>query len=211
LTSAADYGTARTRKLSRFVVEALDLPSPAPVTRRSSALEALHRQAPAAERGPAPNAPLPESQVLTLSFQQLDDYLTCPLKYRYVHVLRVPLLAHHKIVFGAAVHKAVQQHFQARLLGQPFSADDLAAAFRAAWVSEGFLSREHEEQRLRSGEELLRRFHEQDALDPLRPTAVEQDFRFYVEKNRVAGRYDLVVEQDGGVAIIDFKTGSVET
>ena len=27
-TSAADYGTARTRKVSRFVVEALDLPSP---------------------------------------------------------------------------------------------------------------------------------------------------------------------------------------
>ena len=30
LTSAADYGTARARKISRFVVEALDLPSAAP-------------------------------------------------------------------------------------------------------------------------------------------------------------------------------------
>ena len=28
LTSAADYGTARARKVSRFVVEALDLPLP---------------------------------------------------------------------------------------------------------------------------------------------------------------------------------------
>jgi DNA helicase II / ATP-dependent DNA helicase PcrA len=211
LTSAADYGTARTRKLSRFVVEALDLPSPAPEVRRSSALEALQRQAPAPDRAAAAAVPLPESHMLTLSFQQLDDYLTCPLKYRYVHVLRVPLLAHHKIVFGAAVHKAVQQYFQARIVDQPFSADDLAAAFRAAWVSEGFLSREHEEQRLRSGEELLRRFHAEDARDPLRPTAVEQEFRFYIERNRMAGRYDLVVERDGQVSIVDFKTGGIET
>ena len=49
LTSAADYGTARARKLSRFVVEALDLPSPRPVSRRTAPLEALAREAPAPE------------------------------------------------------------------------------------------------------------------------------------------------------------------
>ena len=85
--------------------------------------------------------------MLRLSFGQIDDYETCPLKYRYVHVWRVPLLAHHRVVYGSAIHKAVQQHFKARLTGRPFSADDLVAAFRAAWVSEGFLSRTHEEQR----------------------------------------------------------------
>lgn len=211
LTSAADYGTARARKVSRFVVEALDLPSPAPLPRRGSALEALLRQQPAPDR-PAPEpAPLRDDQPLTLSFQQLDDYRTCPLKYRYVHVLRVPLLAHHRVVFGSAVHKAVQQHFQARLLGRPLGEDELLAAFRAAWVSEGFLSREHEEERLRSGEELLRRFHRQDAADPVAPTAVEQDFAFWVERNKVVGRYDLVVENEGQVAVLDFKTGGVDT
>ena len=211
LTSAADYGSARLRKVSRFVVEALDLPSPAPVARRSSALESLLRQQPAPERPAADPAPLPDDQPLTLSFQQLDDYRTCPLKYRYVHVLRVPLLAHHRVVFGSAVHKAVQQHFQARLLGRELSEEELVAAFRAAWVSEGFLSREHEEERLRSGEELLRRFHRQDAAAPLRPTAVEQEFGFWVGRNKVVGRYDLVVERDGQVAVLDFKTGGVDS
>ncbi|HWX24070.1 MAG TPA: ATP-dependent helicase, partial [Vicinamibacteria bacterium] len=43
LTSAADYGTARTRKVSRFVVEALDLPSPSPLPRKSRAQETLAR------------------------------------------------------------------------------------------------------------------------------------------------------------------------
>ena len=37
--------------------------------------------------------PVPEadrSEPLSLSFYQVDDYLTCPLKYKYAHVLRVP-------------------------------------------------------------------------------------------------------------------------
>ena len=156
-------------------------------------------------------SPLPEPAptTLNLSFRQLDDYRTCPLKYRYVHRLRVPLLVHHRIVYGSAVHKAAQEMFKARLEGRPFAEDDLLAAFRAAWVSEGFLSREHEERRLAAGEEALVRFHRQDALDPLRPTAVEQDFAFWVDRNKVMGRYDLVVEREERVTILDFKTAEV--
>jgi DNA helicase-2/ATP-dependent DNA helicase PcrA len=215
LTSAADYGTARTRKLSRFVVEALDLPSPAP-PRRSRALEALARHQPAPDTEVLPAGPLPAEETLRLSFRQIDDYETCPLKYKYVHRLRVPLLVHHRIVYGSAVHQAVQEHFRARQLGRPFSEDDLALAFRAAWVSEGFLSREHEEQRRAAGEEALRRFHRDEAARPLRPTGVEKEFAFYLDGDdgtagtRVQGRYDLVVEEDGRVTILDFKTGAVD-
>jgi DNA helicase-2/ATP-dependent DNA helicase PcrA len=210
LTSAADYGTARTRKVSRFVVEALDLPAPAPLARKSQAAEALARHQPAPERRPGPERPLGAHEPLTLSFRQIDDYRTCPLKYHYVHRLRVPLLAHHRVVYGSAVHKAVQAHFRARLEGRAFDEDALVAAFRAAWVSEGFLSREHEEQRLRAGEEMLRRFHRAEAAHPLQPTAVETDFTFYVDRTKVVGRYDLVVERDGEATILDFKTGAVD-
>jgi DNA helicase-2/ATP-dependent DNA helicase PcrA len=215
LTSAADYGTARPRKLSRFVVEALDLLSPAPAPRKTRALEALARHQPEPEPAGATVARLPDDEMLRLSFAQMDDYRTCPLKYRYVHILRVPLLTHHRVVYGSAVHKAVQQHFRARLEGRPFSEDDLVSAFRAAWISEGFLSREHEEQRLRAGEESLRRFYRAEAGSPLRPTAVEKEFAFYVPEQagagtKVAGRYDLVVEKDGHVTILDFKTGAVD-
>jgi ATP-dependent DNA helicase UvrD/PcrA len=210
LTSAADYGGGRPRKVSRFVVEALDLASPAPLARRAQPLEALARNQPPPEPQPGPELALSPHHPLRLSFAQMDDYLTCPLKYRYVHVLRVPLLAHHRVVYGSAVHKAVQHLFQARLEGGAPTEDDVIAAFRAAWVSEGFLSREHEEQRLRAGEEMLRRFHRQETSDPLTPTAVETEFTFYVDRTKVVGRYDLVVERDGEVTILDFKTGAVD-
>jgi ATP-dependent DNA helicase UvrD/PcrA len=209
LTSASDYGTSRARKVSRFVVEALDLPSPRAESRKTSPLEGLARNAPAPSPPPPADVAIPEDELLRLSYGQIDDYETCPLKYRYVHVLRVPLLTHHAVVYGYAVHQAVQRHFEARLAGRPFSADDLVAAFRSAWVSEGFLSREHEEERRRQGEAMLRRFHEDEAIAPWSPTAVEEEFAFSLERNRVQGRYDLVIEREGEVAIVDFKTGDV--
>jgi DNA helicase-2/ATP-dependent DNA helicase PcrA len=209
LTSAADYGTARARKVSRFVVEALDMPHPAPVPRKSRALEVLARHQPAPEPPAVSDGPIPEDEILRLSHSRIDDYETCPLKYRYVHVLRVPLLAHHTVVYGHAVHEAVRRMFEARLAGRGFSEDDLVAAFHASWASEGFLSRDHEERRLRVGEEMLRRFFHQEAEDPWSPTAVEQEFAFDVERNRIQGRYDLVIEAAGRVTILDFKTGQV--
>jgi RecB family exonuclease len=113
-------------------------------------------------------------------------------------------------VYGSAIHKAVQQLFRARLEGRALGEDDLVAAFHAAWVSEGFLSREHEERRLAAGEETLRRFFRVEAERPWTPTAVEQDFAFYVGGTKVVGRYDLVIEGGGEVTILDFKTGGVD-
>jgi DNA helicase-2/ATP-dependent DNA helicase PcrA len=56
---------------------------------------------------------------------------------------------------------------------------------------------------------MLRRFHEEEARSPWAPTAVEEEFAFLLERNRVQGRYDLVIEKDGEVSIVDFKTGDV--
>ena len=51
-----------------------------------------------ARRRSRPDGPITEP--LSLSFYQIDDYLTCPLKYKYAHVLRVPLAPHHAIIYG---------------------------------------------------------------------------------------------------------------
>ena len=211
LTSAGDYGGGRPRKVSRFVAEALDLPSPTPRPRKSQAREALARHQPGPEPIPGAELPLPDDVVLPLSYRQVDDYETCPLKYRYIHVLRVPLLTHHGLVYGHAVHEAVRRMFEARLAGRVFSEDDLVGAFKAAWVSEGFLSRTHEEQRLAAGEATLRRFFNEEAAAPWSPSAVEQEFVFYQGGNKVTGRYDLVLEEGARVTIVDFKTGDVQT
>jgi DNA helicase-2/ATP-dependent DNA helicase PcrA len=210
ITSSADHGGARQRKISRFVVEALDLPTVKAAPRRSSAIEALRRNQPVGEELLPQPPPVDDDEVVRLSNRQLDDYETCPLKYRYIHILRVPLLSHHRIAYGNAVHRALEHFFRERLAGRELGAEGLVAAFRGAWVAEGFLSREHEEERLRAGEAALRRFHANDALAPLRPTAVEKEFTFYVDSTRVNGRYDLLVARGERTDVLDFKTGDVD-
>ena len=210
LTSAADYGAGRAAQglalRGRGARPALASTGLAARARRWRPWPGIGRLPSLRRPAIRPSA---DDEVLRLSYGQIDDYETCPLKYRYVHVLRVPLLTHHAVVYGHAVHEAVRRLFEARLDGRPFSADDLVDAFRAAWVSEGFLSRTHEEQRLAAGEAMLRRFHAEEAKAPWNPTAVEQEFAFALERNRVQGRYDLVVEGEGHVTIVDFKTGDV--
>ncbi|MBP1704642.1 MAG: hypothetical protein H6Q36_381 [Chloroflexi bacterium] len=193
LSHALDYGGRRTRKVSPFVLEALDLPATAtgPATPARPA-ERLASFAAPGEPVPAGRAAA-SGQPLLLSFYQVDDYLTCPLKYRYVHVLRVPIAPHHAIVYGAALHGAVSEFHRRQARGDPMSEAELVAAFEAAWSNEGFVSREHEEARLAAGREALRRFR-QEQLRPsaIVPAYVEREFAFTLEGDRVRGRWDRV-------------------
>jgi DNA helicase-2/ATP-dependent DNA helicase PcrA len=195
LSHAADYGGNRARRVSPFVLEALDLPVAAGTAgsgaRPSTPLERIAgmertEPAPAVRRGPG-------DEPLMLSFYAIDDYLTCPLKYRYAHLLRVPLAPHHSIIYGSALHAAVAEFHKRHARGDVMSEDDLYASFIAAWSNEGFLSRDHEEARLAAGREALRRFRdEQLAPGAVIPAYVEREFSFLLDGDRVRGRYDRV-------------------
>jgi DNA helicase-2/ATP-dependent DNA helicase PcrA len=193
LSHALDYGGKRTRRVSPFVLEALDLPAGvAPATRRADPLERLGGfEAPAAAE-PAP-ASGSSSEPLVLSFYQVDAYLACPLRYRYAHVVRVPTAPNHAIVYGSALHLAVSDFHKRHARGVVMSEAELISAFEHAWSSEGFVSREHEEARLEAGRTALRRFR-RTQLEPgaVIPAYVEREFAFTLDGDRVRGRMDRV-------------------
>ena len=209
LTSGQDYGGARPRKASRFVLEALDLPRADPETFRASVVQAVERHAPPVDLHPQIALVPADDQVIPLSFRQVDDYSTCPLKYKYIHILRVPVLRDHRVVYGAALHDAVQEYNRRKARHQPVTAEDLIAHFERMWVNEGFLSREHEDQRLEAGRLALRRFYEYQEASGTVPTFVEREFRFHVGSTMLRGRWDRVDVRGGEVVIIDFKSTDV--
>jgi DNA helicase II / ATP-dependent DNA helicase PcrA len=209
LTSAMDYGGARMRKVSPFVLEALDRPRVDQVSLKSSAEEKIRRFAPVEEGQAEGAAPLPGDRTLLLSHYQVDDYLTCPLKYKYVHILRVPILEHHTVVYGKSLHKAIEYYHERKVQNLPASLDDLVRVFEGAWKSVGFLSRDHEEQRFAAGKAALRAFFESEESSGVVPRLVEERFSFMLENNRIEGRWDRVDERDGKVVIVDFKSSEV--
>ncbi|HVN67908.1 MAG TPA: ATP-dependent DNA helicase, partial [Candidatus Sulfotelmatobacter sp.] len=213
LTSSVDYGGKRDRKVSQFVLEALDLPK--------ADLSLLKRPAAAQiELFAAAEPPVPQerkrgaAEIVALSHYQIDDYLTCPLKYKYVHILRVPLLPNHQIVYGRALHQAVQAYFTAKKARRKFTVKQLLAVFADNWSSEGFISRQHEEQRLRAGRAALRRFYEADKKRGREPRFIEHEFTVLKDKVQIKGRIDLVEKskvksQKSKVYIVDFKSAEV--
>ena len=212
LTTARDYGGARPKKISQFVMEALDLPKTAPTPFKSSAMEVIQRSAGVEPEKLTPVArPIPPEETLTLSHLQVDDYETCPLKYKYVHILRVPIMRHHAVVYGSAIHRAVQEYLRRKAAGMKMTLDEFLRVYEASWVSEGFLTREHEEQRFQAGREALTKFFEDEEKSGATPTYVEKEFCFFIDNNRVIGRWDRVDERGDGTRIIDFKSSQVHS
>jgi DNA helicase-2/ATP-dependent DNA helicase PcrA len=209
MSHAEDYGGKRTKKPSKFLVEALDLPSPPKSRRTASALESIARYAPAAEPPPAEVLPVPPDRPLELSHGQIDDWTTCPLKYRYAHVVQVPLGTDPRAMYGIAMHHAIRVFHQHRMRGHPISADDVVRVFEEAWSSEGFYSREHEERRLEEGRAALRRFVGREVASGRVPLAIEMEFRFRLGQDVVVGRWDRIDETDGEVVLVDYKTAGI--
>jgi DNA helicase-2/ATP-dependent DNA helicase PcrA len=209
LTSARDYGGTRERKVSQFVIEALDLPKDAARPFAARAIEEIQRSAPPAEAADATLAPIPPEAELVISHKQVDDYQTCPLKYRYVNVLRVPILRHHTVVYGATIHRVVEYYLLRRAAGNYTPLEDLLGVYDREWDNQGFLTWEHEEARKAAGRKALTRFWHEEEAGGQKPTYVEKEFGFALGPDRVRGRFDRVDEDLLGATIIDYKTGEI--
>jgi DNA helicase-2/ATP-dependent DNA helicase PcrA len=211
LTWARDYGGRAARRLSQFVLEALDLPPATPVeTLRPSVAERLARHQPPTRAPSGAPRPSLSDRPLSLSYGQISDYLDCPARYRYAHVIGIPTPASHQMAYGRALHAAVQAYHRRQLAGESMSLEQLQAELDAAWESVGFLTRQHEEARRAAAREALARFWTEQQADPAHPVAVEQDFRVQLGRDRVRGRYDRVDrDADGRVVITDYKTADV--
>ncbi len=212
LTSAADYGGVRAKKISQFVLEALDMPKAETAAVKTKPIEVIKRFAPVVGEGLASSQllpPMPDDATLSLSYYQIDDYLTCPLKYKYIHILKVPLLPHHTVMYGKAMHEAVSTFFRKKADGNSIILDELIGVFTANWHSAGFVTKEHEVQRFEAGKEAIRRFYKEQEQHGINPAAIERDFVVDLGVNRLKGRWDMIEERADGPYIIDFKTSDV--
>jgi len=210
LTSASDYGGERTRKISQFVVEVLGKEVLEKEKIKTGAAGAIERFAPQREVIKIKKEGISKDKVVNLSYYQIDDYLTCPLKYKYVNILRVPIMEHHTVIYGRAMHEAISKFFQYRISSREMGLGEFLDIFKNSFDPEGFLDEKHQEERLYIGTQSLAKFYDSQKTQDVKPKYIEKDFSFILENNRISGRFDRVdMEQDGAV-IIDFKTSEIK-
>lgn len=214
LSFSYDHGGARLRKPSQFVLETLGSVQQLSLDSKTGSVELINQFA-----APKPvqhdiTAHLYRDGWLNLTPHQIDDYLRDPEKFWLFHVLRLPQGPFHSLVYGAAVHHAIEYYYRNRLAGRKVTIASVQQAFEDGWKSEGFVSKRHEKQRLARGKEVVNDFvvrHKDAEL----PMLVEQPFSLILPdlKVRIAGRYDAVFETDKAsqaVEIRDFKTSQVK-
>ncbi|TAK03711.1 ATP-dependent helicase [Patescibacteria group bacterium] len=111
LTSADDYGGARKRKASRFLAE-LGLTQTQP--RRIAAKEMFDADEDAG------GVVLSETAVTIhvpkhFSFSQLVAFRSCPLQYKFAHILKIPVFGKGTFSFGKTMHNTLHKYLQAWL------------------------------------------------------------------------------------------------
>jgi len=209
LTWARDYGLKRLKKVSPFVLEALDIPKQPGEVQRTSAREEISRYGEGASAGRV-SPRLKVKDILTLSYFQVEDYLVCPLKYQFRHVWRIPVPPRHTLVFGRVLHNVIHSYLMKRMAGEEISEKELLREYEGQWINEGFLSREHEAQRKKAGREALKRFFRREESSGGLPTYLEKSFKWQQDRIRFIGRWDRVDVRPEGAVIIDFKATQVK-
>ncbi len=213
-TCARNYGTSQEQARSQFLSEAFDLGRPVPAKTRRRAVELLEEHRERETISAADALGLDPKIPLALSFRRLDDYESCPLRYRLVHVIGVDsiLPPDPRINFGQAIHQAVAFALARRMAGAPPTVDEMIEIFRSNWQSAGYLSPDLEKERFAQGVEALRGFHAREIASGPAPSAVESPFRVGLGNVVLTGRMDRVDEAGNGTptTLVDYKTAETD-
>ncbi len=146
---------------------------------------------------------------MRISYSSVGTYQTCPLKYKYQHVDRIPEPKSKEAVFGTLIH-AVLKYIHTPALLAP-STDQALDYFSKGWNSEVYDDELEERAAFSQGVTMI-----QDYLDRHKPndyTIVDLESRFAIEigteesgKHIVSGIIDRIDRTKDGYEIIDYKT-----
>ncbi|HEV7774466.1 MAG TPA: ATP-dependent DNA helicase [Conexibacter sp.] len=146
---------------------------------------------------------------LVLSASDIDTYRTCPLKYKFARVFRIPQEPTLNQRFGILVHQVLE-----RFHGDdgPRTVDEMLGLLDAGWRRGGFGGSEQEIQLRGKAADALTRYCERFEAEEAQPTFFERSFSFQLGPHVLRGRVDRVDRlPEGGWELIDYKTGRPKT
>ena len=142
-------------------------------------------------RKPVESAP-DNGQLPALSATSIETYRTCPLRFKFRHLLKIQTEPEASLTFGAIMHQSVRHYFKLRGPGVA-RFEDVEKFFVSAWKDTGFQDGYHAEQYKQEGLDELREFVERFNVQPVPSHLVsEQSFSLDVHGVKVQGRIDQV-------------------
>ncbi|MGH2946892.1 MAG: ATP-dependent helicase [Solirubrobacteraceae bacterium] len=155
---------------------------------------------------------------LMLSASDIETYRTCPLKYKFARVFRIPSEPTINQRFGILIHQVLERYHAAHVTspGRPSSRGregesllpTLLNLLEAGWRRGGFGDSEEERQLRAKATHALVRYHDRFRTEEAEPVWFERSFQFRMGPHLLRGRVDRVDRLSaGGYELIDYKTG----
>jgi RecB family exonuclease len=140
---------------------------------------------------------------VALSASDIFTYRSCPLRYKYARVLRIPTEQTVHQRFGIVVHQVLERYHadNAETLAQ------MLALLDGGWRRAGFGESERDRELFEKAHAALSRYHARLQRQDSLPVWFERQFSFRLGPHHLRGRVDRVDQlADAEYELIDYKT-----
>jgi len=227
-TSAEDYGGARKKKPSRFLGEIGFGERKTKIKKEQSPVLEKIKKVKTSDQGRVTSENIPAK----FSFTQLKAFETCPLQYKYSHILKIPVKGKYTFSFGKTTHTTLQKFYQLFIersgsrqadlfSAQPTKSEDAAKKtkdkvkfnelidiYEQSWIEDWYESKKQKEGYYKKGKAILKEYYDKLPDEVIPPKYLEKGFTVKIGEYSVRGVIDRVDGLgDGSIEIIDYKTG----
>lgn len=223
-----NYGGARDKKPSRFLVEAGLIKNnqiPLPIESRedlNGKFLPKKAQAPQIQNYAVPNY---------FSYTQIAAFSNCPHQYRFAHILKIPIRGKANFSFGKTMHATLQKIFamnternassQSNLFGEAdnnqsskkvkLHLDEMLELYEASWIDEWYGSKKEKENYRDMGKNIIKEFYSKYKNDWPNTVYLEKSFNKKINHDNdvytIRGFIDRIDNNNGELKIVDYKTG----
>lgn len=146
-----------------------------------------------------------------VNYTQISTYQTCPLKYKFNFVSKIPGQPSYVLAFGNTIHDTLRDFHKENKFSKNVSFERMLELYKKHWDDTGYLDARHRKNRFDSGVKVLRAYYNKEKDLDKNIIGLEKTVSLKLAGVRFSGRIDRIDRLDGKkVEIIDYKTGRLK-
>ncbi len=200
LSWAQDYGGAKTKKPSSFLVETKLVPSDK-ISRATG--KVVFTREPANKNAVYKHLPT------EFSFTDISLFKNCPLEYKYRSYLKLPMPGSGQLSFGKTIHKVLQLFAEQYQVSPNLPFAVIEQLYESHWIDEWYATKPIKEKYRGMGQEMIRCFYDDTLKTKPNIKYIETSFRLPLGEFWFKGKADRADSTLEGLQVIDYKTGEV--